>query len=154
MNGTLSSSSHHGIHGNQMTNVIINDLKIEDFEVAGIALNGATNAMLISIDVMNTTSDVHILSTFSQAVFALPLLRMIENADNTYQLGNKHISAIINELDSMIEQTKRAVLLSNNMSPIPDLFRNNNHMCGYDGNVYGIVLNVNGVVINDFLQTR
>ena len=154
MNGTLSSSSHHGIHGNQMTNVIIKDLKIEDFEVGGIALNGAINALLININVMNATSDVHILSTFSQAVFALPLLKRIKNADPLYQLGNKQISVIINELDSMIEQTKRAVLPSNNMIPIPDLFRNDNHMCGYDGNVYGIVLNVNGVVINDFLQTR
>ena len=154
MNGTLGSSSHHGIHGNQMTNVIIKDLKIEDFEVAGIALNGAINAILMDIDIMNTTRDVPILSSFSQGVFALPLLRRIESADSSYRLGDKPIGDIIHELDSMIEQTKGAVLSSNNMIPIPELFRNDKPMSGYDGNVYGIVLNVNGVVINDFLQTR
>ena len=39
-NGTLGKSSHHGIHGNNMSNILIENLLIEDFEVAGIALNG------------------------------------------------------------------------------------------------------------------
>ena len=154
MNGTLGRSSHHGVHGNKATNIIIKDIKVEDFEVAGIALNGVTNAILMDIDIMNTTRDVPVLSSFSQAVFALPLLRRIESTDSSYRLGDKPIGDIIRELDSMIEQTKRAVLSSNSMIPIPELFRNNERMSGYDGNVYGIVLNVNGVVINDFLQTR
>ena len=34
------------------------------------------------------------------------------------------------------------------------MFGNNNFADGYDGNVYGLVLNVNGVVINGFIETR
>ena len=38
--GILGRSSHHGIHGNNPTNVIIKNVVIKDFEVGGIAING------------------------------------------------------------------------------------------------------------------
>jgi len=34
------------------------------------------------------------------------------------------------------------------------MFGNSHFDKGYDGNVYGLVLNVNGVVVNDFIETR
>ena len=52
-NGTLSRSSHHGIHGNKNTNIIIQNLSIKDFEVAGIALNGTTIGILDNIKINN-----------------------------------------------------------------------------------------------------
>ena len=42
MNGTLGRTSHHGIHANSATNIILYNLDITNFEVAGIAL---TNLM-------------------------------------------------------------------------------------------------------------
>lgn len=32
MNGTLGLSSHHGIHGNAMTEIVLYDLLVKDFE--------------------------------------------------------------------------------------------------------------------------
>ena len=77
MNGTLGQSSHHGLHGNEMKNIVIYNITIENFEVAGIALNGAINSILLDIKIKDTTHDVPVLSSFSQAVFALPLLEKI-----------------------------------------------------------------------------
>ena len=41
-NGTLGLSSHSGIHGNNNSNVLIENLIIKDFEVGGIMLNGGS----------------------------------------------------------------------------------------------------------------
>ena len=48
MNGTLGLSSHHGIHGNKMENVVIHNVVFKDFEVAAVALNGGVNCILIA----------------------------------------------------------------------------------------------------------
>ncbi len=44
--GQLGLSSHHGIHSNNASNVVIHDLTIRDFEVGGIQLNGFHNVIL------------------------------------------------------------------------------------------------------------
>lgn len=46
MNGILGRSSHHGIHGNSMAEIFLYDLKIKDFEVGGISLNGASQSII------------------------------------------------------------------------------------------------------------
>ena len=50
-NGELGLSSHHGIHGNNVTNVIIENLRIYDFEVAGVHLNGFLNAKIRNLNI-------------------------------------------------------------------------------------------------------
>jgi len=40
-NGTLGTASHNGIHGNGNKRVVLKDLHVKDWEVAGIQLNGA-----------------------------------------------------------------------------------------------------------------
>jgi len=46
LNGVIGLSSHAGIHGNNNTNVMLQNLVIQDFEVAGIQLNGIHNAFI------------------------------------------------------------------------------------------------------------
>ena len=48
-NGKLGLTSHHGIHGNGNKNILIEDLDISNFEVAGIALNGCENCIINKI---------------------------------------------------------------------------------------------------------
>ena len=50
-NGELGLVSHHGIHSNNATNIIISNLKIYDFEVAGIQLNGFKNAKIYNVEI-------------------------------------------------------------------------------------------------------
>ena len=42
-NGYIGRSSHHGIHGNGMESVILENISISHTEIAGIALNGGKN---------------------------------------------------------------------------------------------------------------
>lgn len=50
-NGTLGLSSHHGIHGNYSTNITLRNLVIKNFEIAGIAFNGANNVYVKNVEV-------------------------------------------------------------------------------------------------------
>jgi len=48
-NGKLGLTSHHGLHGNRITNINIENLKVYDFETHGIQLNGFNNIKLNNI---------------------------------------------------------------------------------------------------------
>ena len=150
-NGILARSSHHGIHGNKMKDIIIQNLSTKEFEVAGIALNGAINSILDNIIIDSTSLDIRVLSTYSQARFIRSFLKTVKTNYPTTTIGAKSIDTIIDELNTGLEDAKNAVMAGNTPS---NMFGNNNFADGYDGNVYGLVLNVNGVVINGFIETR
>lgn len=57
-NGVLGLISHHGIHSNNATNVFISDLKINNFEVSAIQLNGFFNAEIRNIIIGPTLQKV------------------------------------------------------------------------------------------------
>lgn len=65
-NGNLGLSSHHGIHSNNASNVIITDLMIFDFEVAGIQLNGFQDVLISNVEIgpalqkVPLTGNVHV----------------------------------------------------------------------------------------------
>ena len=147
-NGTLALSSHHGIHGNTMKDIILQNLSIEDFEVAGIALNGAINSVLSNITIKNTSLNIRVLSTYSQARFIRTFLQTVPNGTN---INGKGINNVITDLNTGLEEAKNAVMAGNTPG---NMFGNTHFDKGYDGNVYGLVLNVNGVVVNDFIETR
>ena len=151
MNGTSSSTSHHGIHSNTANNVVLHNLKFNKFEVAGIALNGTTNAVFNNLTIENNDKNIPVLSTYSQARFIRKFLNAAKDVKPDLKLTDtKTIKTIItniqNDLDTTFNQFKNNKTIPNNY------FKNNNEE--YDGNVYGIVLNVNGVVINDFIRER
>jgi hypothetical protein len=147
-NGTLGSSSHHGIHGNTMKDIILQNLSIEDFEVAGIALNGAINSILDTITMQNTSLNIRVLSTYSQARFIRTFLKTVPDATT---INGKSISDVTTDLNAGLEDAKNAVIAGGTPG---NMFGNSHFDKGYDGNVYGLVLNVNGVVVNDFIETR
>ena len=71
-NGVLGVNSHHGIHGNFNANLMLQDLDIVNFEVAAVALNGASNVILSRVRALGTNTRVPVLATFSQTRFLLP----------------------------------------------------------------------------------
>jgi len=150
-NGVLALSSHHGIHGNKMKDIILQNLSTKEFEVAGIALNGAINSILDGITIDSTSLDIRVLSTYSQARFIRSFLKTVKTNYPSSSLNGKSIDDIITELNSGLEEAKNAVIAGNTPT---NMFGNSNFASGYDGNVYGLVLNVNGVVVNGFIETR
>ena len=153
MNGKLGKSSHHGIHSNKADNVILHNLDITNFEVAGIALNGSSNSILSNINIHDNTQNIPILSTYSQARFIRKHLDSIPASSSINILGTDVTRETIkNNLNNKLNETFTAF---KNGEQLPEnIFKNNEAEKGYDGNVYGIVLNVNGVVINNFIQER
>lgn len=67
-NGTIGRSSHHGIHGNDNSNVVIQNIRFRNYEVAALALNGVNDLVVRDCDAKNRR-DVPILGTFSNARF-------------------------------------------------------------------------------------
>lgn len=138
-NGYLEESSHHGIHGNSNSKIAIHNLKITNFEVAGIALNGATNSIISECTILGKNKDIPVVSSFSQALFCA---RFLEQRIHTN-------SVVYSKLDKDL-QLGYSQIIGN--KPQTTYFENKTGK--YDGNMYGIVLNVNGVVINNFISTR
>uniref|UniRef100_A0A6C0C4A9 Uncharacterized protein n=1 Tax=viral metagenome TaxID=1070528 RepID=A0A6C0C4A9_9ZZZZ len=154
-NGKLGLSSHHGIHGNNMSRIVLSDLVITNFEVAAIAMNGATNSIVKNIKINGISQDIPLLSTYSQGRFIRTFLKKVKkenpNASLNVYSGHKSIDDIINELNASLDYTKNEVLNNRELSK-DNIFKNENKL--YDGNAYGIVLNVNGVVINKMITER
>ena len=111
-NGTLGKSSHHGIHGNSMSNVTIEDITFENFEVAAEeVLNGGKNICIKDCIITEMNTNIKTLSMFSQSLFALPHLKKLEARDPSLSLNikseNKTITTIIEELEREVELAKK-----------------------------------------------
>ncbi len=157
INGTLGLSSHHGIHGNSSKNVLLANLTIENFQVGGISLNGLNDSIFYNLDIKNTSTDVPILSSFSQAIFTLQFLenmirRTPDDISHHIIVNNKKLlrEEVYNNLNNSIHKATKEILKTNETNNF--LFRNESKLS--DANVYGISLNVNGVLVGDFLKKR
>ena len=130
---------------------MIQGLNIADFEVAALALNGSINTIVENIFVEKSSTDVKVLSTYSQSRFIRPFLYHLQSKHPDAHFNGKSIKVIIRNLLNDLELAKNAVL---NNQKLNHYFINSMPKCGYDGNIYGMVFNTNGVVINDFLKKR
>ncbi len=150
-NGTLGVSSHHGIHGNGMKNVVIDGLTIEQFEVAGIALNGTQTGIIHNTIMKNVAQNIPILSTYSQSRFIRSFLSKVPSgATLEIEGATKTKETIMDELNNALATTKNEIMTNKEISNT--LFNNTTKL--YDGNVYGMVLHAKGVVVNGFVRDR
>ena len=150
-NGTLGLSSHHGIHcATGVNKCIITDLLIENFGVAGIAINGGNSLLLSKIKVDNKNVNIMFNSNLSFAIFMIPHFKTLLDKDKNLKciIQNKErsVESIYNSLEKEIDKAFLAV--KKNM-PYDGPFKNVDAPC-YDANIYGIVLNSKGVLVNDF----
>ena len=152
-NGTLGLSSHHGIHGNLCENVIIHDLKIENFFVASIAINGGKNIYVKDINVNNKNISVKFNSLLSQGIFLLPLLEKLSKKIpyNNTKIGNKNNRPIL-LYEKLFMEIKTAFDSVLNNKEYTGIF--NNVSRKYDANMYGMVFNSAGIVVNAFKTMR
>jgi len=156
-NGILGSNAHHGIHGNNNDSITIQNIIFEDFEVAGIALNAATNCNISNCHLRMNNSTVFVNALFSAAIFASRFCHKIlaNNAINNY--SRTQISDALAKLDELItyvityncSEKLKFMPGFQLMAEASDLFFNKN--LDIDGNVYGIILHDKGVAIGPFL---
>lgn len=155
----LGLSSHHAIHGNNMTDGTIKDLTIDEFEVAGIHLNGPSRVVIQNVAIEKSRTDVPVLGTYSAARFMIQFLNSViirqdENMlSETIVLGDdtKTLTDIKNDLQSAIDNFFNWKFddTVTNRPDAADLFENEQGLP--DGSaLYGIVIDKNGVAVNGF----
>jgi hypothetical protein len=142
-NGILGLSSHHAIHGNGNRNVWLYNLRVRDFEIAGLALNGATNVIMEDLNIGPNSRQVPVNAKYSQIHFLLPFLKKqttLELITSLRTMSGQVTSfsgtQILNILTDMLANPGKYEELAN-----PSAVS--------DGNIYGIVLNKFGVAVND-----
>ena len=57
-NGVIGLSSHQGIHANEANNVVLENLVVRDFEVAGIQMNGFTGVEIKDVAIGPSATNV------------------------------------------------------------------------------------------------
>jgi len=150
-NGAFGLTSHSAIHGNNMTNVILENLTIFNFEQAGIALNGGETVILEDINVDNSSHNVFVNALYSQSRFVKSFLQTaIENGDPSIviQGQTKTATNLLEELNTEMDSVYNDVV-NNKTEVTSQLYRNPKGII--DGNIYGIILNVSGVAVNGFV---
>ncbi len=146
-NGKLGLSSHHGIHGNMASNILMEKLVIEDFEFVGVALNGCHSILAHKVVIRNNRQDIPVLATYSAArfgrMFAKRVLNMPQlSVDQKAELG-KRLTALEEEMNSTFNE----VLSTGKTSS--KLFRNESGLA--DGNIYGFLVKNRGVAVDELV---
>lgn len=152
-NGNLGLSSHQGIHGNGMKNIILEDLNIFDYEQAGIGLNGGENMIIRNVCIGKNSRNVFVSAAYSQSRFVRSFLQtVIKGGDPSITIqgipktGCEILSELVTEMDSVYKD-----VIIDKVVPTSPLFKNESLIL--DGSVYGLLLNVMGVAVNGFLQS-
>jgi hypothetical protein len=146
-NGYLGLSSHHGFHNaGRLHDVLLEDLHIFDFEVAGIHLNGAHSVHLERIHIGPVRTDCNVNALFSQAIFAKRSVHELVGTNSRWR--DRDASDIMQRLQSAITATEQNILKGNTAY---SLFHNETGLP--DGNVYGIVVHGDGVVVGPLQGT-
>jgi len=163
INGTLGLSSHHSIHGNSSTNIILHNINFEDYEVAAVSLNGAENILINDCNAKGHKKFIPLLGTYSQARFIKQFLKAIpQNIDVNLNLTNGILNgnSILTTLSSELDNVKDYLMTGPGSDPTT--YNSNTFPVylspfaekGLDGNIYGFVFNSKGVVVNDFKTKR
>ena len=150
-NGKIGLSSHHAIHGNNCTNIILDNLDIYDFEICGIAINGTKHSIINNVTIRDNLKTVPLNAKYSQARFIRRHLKK-----NNITLNNNIAKKLLKEIENTINVAKKSAIkylkYKIRFTNIPEIFRNTQLLS--DGAVYGLVLNQNGVVVGPFLKKR
>ena len=144
-NGSLGLSSHHGLHGNNNKKVLLEHLDINDFEIAGIALNGSDGLIVKQVNIGPNRQDVPVLATYSAGRFAVQFGQMVLDKYG-YKLSipdRRKLVSATEQLKDRLQYTYKSVMKKGYTKD--KLFRNESRLV--DGNVYGLLLHVPGVAV-------
>lgn len=143
-NGTLGRSAHHGIHGNNATNIIIENLKIKDFEVAGLAFNGGKNYIIKNVKIGPNCQQVPVNGKYNAA----RLLKFFYQScyDKVDQKDKIKMKRVVGKLNKIVHSVYEDVEQGRPVAC--KLFRNKNGLP--DTVSYGLVCHPMGVAVGDF----
>eukprot|EP01083_Nonionella_stella_P216978 779289_1 len=151
--GILGLTSHHGIHGNNAQNITIQNVTINRFDVAGIALNGCNQIQILDCMVGPQNDDIPVLGRYTHARALLPRIRQFveDFGEQSIQFYNRNVQSIAELADRLITQMDLVYFyVMDGVIPMHDewndarkLFINPDGWMDA-GSSYGIVLNGEG----------
>jgi len=162
-NGQLGRSSHHGIHGNGMHDVLISDVTFRDFEVAAISLNGGRRIVIQDCQIEGTATGIPVLGTYSTGRFVRLIGRQrLARADDwleseesggspgraAVQAAHAVLKSTLQGLDTAMDDMFDYAAGKPGVTP-PAIFHNVSGLA--DANPYGIAIHARGVLVNAFL---
>ena len=152
-NGLLGRSSHHGIHGNSMKNVLIQNVNINSFEIGGISLHGGFNIVIENTNISTNNRHVPVNAKYSQSRFIRTKLKQYLGRTDI-EIGRKDVNAdtLLQNIESELTSVYRDYIINQEDTISSTFFRNDEHVA--DGAIYGIVIAQKGVVINEFQESR
>lgn len=133
-----------------MKYVLIENLSLCDYEQAGIALNGGQDIVIRNVELCKSSKNVIVKATYSQSRFIRSFLSQIINSGNPSIIikgVSKSGSDILQELENEMNSVYKDFIIDKKL-PTSTLYLNNSQVI--DGSIYGIVLNVLGVAVNNF----
>jgi len=154
--GSLGRSSHNGIHGNGNSDIVIENVHVHSFEVAGIQLNGGDRLIIDNTEVGPNAHSVPYLASWSSAIstdrftnvyiphflseYGLSSLLETPFQDSTIGEIFERLHSVVNGFATDPENAdESATQLFNNTLRIPD-----------GSAVYGIFLHRYGAGVEDF----
>lgn len=153
-NGILGRSSHHAIHGNGNKYLVVDNVKMVDYEFVGSAINGGDYIVHQNCQVLHNFRDLKVLATWSAALFAQQFADAIFDKASTTKSITPDLYRNFNNsrlrLRKEIETTKSELFTGKDVSN--PLFRNPLKIG--DGNMYGILSHPLGVAINEFTSSK
>jgi hypothetical protein len=146
-NGSLISSAHHGVLGNEVTNVILQDLVVSDYEVAAVHFNMARDVTIERVYGSGTRNNFGLSFMFSQGLFILPVMRelaMDAKCALTFDNGEKvFASKVVEALACALEAAVAHVECATPVKPYLDCDARVFVIpsSSTDGSAYGCVIN-------------
>jgi len=153
-NGTLGLTPHHGIHGNGARRVLVQDLVLREYEVAAIALNGASDVVLRRVQARGSSRRVAVLATYSQArILLLMAQRLVASTDAAAAEARTLVQAAVGPLAELVGQVRSDIATLGRINAVAHpaaaaLFANAAGMS--DGNAYGILFHPLGAAVQGF----
>ena len=159
-NGTIGLSSHHGIHGNENKNIMLEDVNFTNYEVGACSLNKVEGLYCKNVHGLRNRQDIPVLGNWSSARFIRPYINALYNngVDSwSGTINGKDIATIHGALKGAIENVYDQVLVSatwgsSGGSSEYKLFGNASGLI--DGNSYGFLVNTGGVAVMGFPDSR
>ena len=105
-NGAIGLASHHGIHGNDASDVTLQDLRVYDFDVAGIQLNGFDGAAITDCEVGPSSSGIPVTGRYLHArVLLRRYAHLVDNyGDETLAFHGREPRSVRDYVDELVLQ--------------------------------------------------
>jgi hypothetical protein len=170
INGHIGQSSHHGIHGNKCTKVLLDNVSFKKYEIAAVHMNAASYTYVNKVNVLGNCTTCPVFGTFSAARFLIPYLDKLASSNPGFTIrifgANVGVTTIRNRLKTAMFNVYKDVVIDKAITGgfIRDtrkgsgthnewgVFHNFNSRT--DGNQYGMAFHSTGVAVHGFLNVR